>query len=261
MLENTNFSTPIVPRPATPEEMREYGILPVEKEIQPINDYQQRLQINYPQIKPEINFMDFSNFENAWKTADMISKARCVPKEFQGNPADILVAIQYGHDLGLKPMQSLQNIMIVNNRPSVYGDALLAICMSAPGFIDCIETYDEETKTATCTMKRKGRRDVTKKFSKEMAEVAGLWNKRGQTGAPSAWVTNPERMLQHRARGFAAKDMFPDMLKGISIYEEMRDVEIYNAIENSHKAISNTAESIKERLRDKLNIVNNIGEI
>jgi len=202
--------------------------------------------------KKEINVWDFSNFEIALKCAEMLCKARCIPQQFWDNPADALVVIQFGSELGLSPMVSLQNIMIVNNRPSVYGEALLAICMSAIGFIDCIETYDESTQTAWCTMKRKGRADVTRKFSKSMAETAGLWGKRGQNG-PSAWVTHPERMMLHRARGFAAKDMFPDKLKGISIAEEMEDITYFDQRRPSNNNIENTAESMKERLKNKSN--------
>ncbi len=199
--------------------------------------------------KNEISFMDFSNFENAWKCAEMISKARCIPKEFQGNPSDILVAIQFGNDLGMKPMTSLQNIMIVNNKPSIYGDAMLAVCMAFPDFIDCIETYDSEKQEASCTVKRKGREPVTRAFNKKMAEAAKLWGKVSSTGMPSPWVTNPERMLQFRARGFALRDMFPDVLKGMPTVEEMRDVESFKEQKSIEE--KSTAESMKDRLKSK----------
>jgi len=199
--------------------------------------------------KNEISFMDFSNFENAWKCAEMISKARCIPKEFQGNPSDILVAIQFGHDLGMKPMTSLQNIMIVNNKPSIYGDAMLAVCMAFPDFIDCIESYDSEIQQASCTVKRKGREPLTRIFNRKMAESARLWGKVSSTGIPSPWVTSPERMLQFRARGFALRDMFPDVLKGMPTVEEMRDVESFN--ESKVIEPKSTSDSMKERLKSK----------
>ncbi len=199
--------------------------------------------------KNEISFMDFSNFEMAWKTAEMISKARCIPKEFQGNPSDILVAIQFGHDLGMKPMTSLQNIMIVNNKPSIYGDAMLAVCMAFPDFIDCIEKYDHEKQEASCTVKRKGREPLIRIFNKKMAESAKLWGKVSSTGIPSPWVTSPERMLQFRARSFALRDMFPDVLKGMPTVEEMRDVS--SEKESNSIEIMNTVDSMKERLKNK----------
>src|ERR1700676_1181687 len=56
----------------------------------------------------------------------------------------------------------------------------------------------------------------------EDAKVAGLWGKRG------TWTLYPKRMLQHRARGFAAKDAFPDALYGL-----MSEGEAVNVAEDS----------------------------
>lgn len=222
--------------------------LPENDSLNQISEY--KMPQSLP-AKNSLNFMDFSNFEKAWKTAEMISKARCIPQQFWDNPADVLVAIQYGDDLGLKPMQSVQKIMVVNNRPALFGDAPLALCMSHHSFIDCIETYDEDTETAFCTVKRKGREPKTKKFSRGMAERAGLWGKRGEKGV-SAWVTNPERMLQFRARGFALRDMFADVLSGMQIYESIEDVIEHAPLKNTNNLIeNNTAESMKERLKTK----------
>ena len=72
---------------------------------------------------------------------------------------------------------------------------------------------------ATCTIKRDvaGEIEVTERtFSKEDAEKSNLWNR-------NVWKSYPKRMLQHRARGFAIRDAFPDAIKGIITYEELRD--------------------------------------
>jgi hypothetical protein len=215
---------------------------------------------NFDQYLPSdsINFMDFSSFEKAWKTAEMLSKAKCIPKEFWGNPADILVVVQFGYDLDIKPMTAIQNTMIINNRPAIWGDLMLAICMRTKGkeggFIDCIETFDEENQTAKCIVKRDGREPLERTFSRKKAETAKLWGKVGQTGNASSWVTNPERMLQFRARGFALRDMFPDILKGVVSIEEMKDIENLENINNQiTKNSEDTPNSIKERLKHKLN--------
>jgi hypothetical protein len=193
----------------------------------------------------EVDFMNFSNFDRAWQTAEMISKAKCVPQQFWGNPADILVVIQFGHELDLPPMFSLQNIMIVNNRPTLYGDAMLAVCIRSRFFIDCIETYDEENETAYCTVERKGRNPITRKFSRAMAQTAKLWGKVGP------WSTNPERMLQLRARAFALRDMFPDVLRGLLTFEEMTDVTMLHIKEPKNVSMESTVNAMKERLKEK----------
>ena len=70
---------------------------------------------------------------------------------------------------------------------------------------------------AVCVAKRKGRKPVTARFSVEDAKRAGLWAKQGP------WSAYPKRMMQMRARGFALRDAFPDVLKGMITVEEAQD--------------------------------------
>jgi hypothetical protein len=52
-----------------------------------------------------------------------------------------------------------------------------------------------------------------------------LWDKRGRNGAPGPWQQYPDRMLQARARSFALRDVFPDVLLGLSMSaEELGDI-------------------------------------
>lgn len=122
--------------------------------------------------------------------------------------------------MGLAPMQALQNIAVINGKPSVYGDAMMALVQASPVCED-IEEYIENEGTpnpvAVCMAKRKGRKPVVAKFSVEDAKRAGLWGK----GGP--WTAYPKRMLQMRARGFALRDAFPDVLKGMITAEEAQD--------------------------------------
>ena len=157
--------------------------------------------------------------EEAFKLAELISKSDLVPKDYQGKPGNVLIAVQMGRELGLKPMQALQNISVVNGRPSVWGDAPLALVMGSGLVEDKREDFDETTMTATLTIKRKGVPSPhVSRFSMEDAKKANLWNKAG------SWTTSPKRMLQLRARGFGLRDVFPDVLKGLSIGEEQQDI-------------------------------------
>ena len=60
-----------------------------------------------------------------------------LPVSYRGKAEDVLIAIQYGQELGLKPMQSLQGVCVINGKPTVYGDTLLAVCSSAQDFEYC----------------------------------------------------------------------------------------------------------------------------
>ena len=156
----------------------------------------------------------------AMEYANLIADSGMVPKNFQGRPADVLVAVQMGVELGLPPTQALQNIAIVNGRPSLWGDAVLAIVKASPLCQYVREYFDSETCIATCVTKRLGDdEEVTRTFSYEDAKLAGLWSKQGP------WTQYPQRMAQMRARSWAVRDAFPDLLRGIAVREEQMDIE------------------------------------
>jgi hypothetical protein len=162
-----------------------------------------------------------TNFEEAWKFAEIIAESSLAPKNYANKPGDILVAIQMGTELGLKPMQSLANIAVVNGRASVWGDAVVAICMNHPLFGGLSEVVEGEggAMVATCTVVRKGMETVVRTFTMAEAKLAGLAGKQGP------WTQYPRRMLQMRARGFAVRDAFPDALRGLVSQEEAGDME------------------------------------
>lgn len=161
-----------------------------------------------------------SNLTEAMQFSEMLSKSQMVPRQYQGKPEDVLVAIQWGRELGLAPLQALQNIACINGKPSVYGDAAMALVQASAvceGIDETIEGEGTANPTAVCVAKRRDRSPVVAKFSVEDAKRAGLWGKAGP------WQAYPKRMLQMRARGFALRDAFPDVLKGLITSEEAQD--------------------------------------
>ena len=152
--------------------------------------------------------------------SEMLASSSMVPKAYQGKPQDVLVCVQWGYEMGLAPMQALQNIAVINGKPSVYGDAAMALVQASPVCEDVEEYFEDEgtpNPVAVCVAKRKGRKPVTVRFSVEDAKRAGLWGKQGP------WSAYPKRMMQMRARGFALRDAFPDVLKGMITAEEAQD--------------------------------------
>lgn len=152
--------------------------------------------------------------------SEMLAASSMVPKAYQGKPQDILVCVQWGYEVGLAPMQALQNIAVINGKPSVYGDAALALVQASPVCESVEETIEDEgtaNPVAVCIAKRLNRPPVISRFSVEDAKRAGLWGKQGP------WQAYPKRMLQMRARGFALRDAFPDVLRGLITAEEAQD--------------------------------------
>ena len=161
-----------------------------------------------------------TNLTEAVEFSKFIATSGHIPKQFQGKPNDILVAIQWGYEIGLAPMQALQNIAVINGRPSLWGDSLIAVCKHHPEWRGIEETYIEEEDKAVCIVKRNvhGETEVTRaEFSYKDAQKARLANK------PGPWQDYPRRMMQLRARGFALRDAFPDAIKGLITTEEAQD--------------------------------------
>lgn len=168
--------------------------------------------------------VQLNSLENLFRFAQCVVSSGYVPKDTKAQ--GVVIAIQMGLEVGLKPMQAIQNIAVINGRPSIWGDAAKAL-VEASGL--CVEfkeyfegePYKDDFK-AVCVLKRKGRADaIVSEFSVADAKRAGLWaDKPNQT----PWYKYPKRMLQMRARGFGLRDAFPDVLKGLSIAEESQDI-------------------------------------
>ena len=161
-----------------------------------------------------------ATFDDAFRFAKMVAGSDFAPKDFKGKPESCLLAIQHGSEVGLSPMQSLQSIACINGRPSVWGDAALALVIGSPVCEYVMETVDGEGEAmvATCEAKRRGYEKATfVRFTVADAKKAGLWGKAGP------WTQYSRRMLQMRARGFALRDAFPDVLRGLVTAEEAQD--------------------------------------
>ncbi len=153
------------------------------------------------------------------KLAEVLSKSGdLVPKQFQGQPAMITAAIMRGMEVGLAPMQALSSIAVINGRPTMWGDALVAIVQKAGHHVDV--TYEGEgdhlRAVATLTRGDTGRQ-IVRTFSMADAKRAGLLGKQGP------WMQYTTRMLGHRARTWAIRDGAADALMGMDVTEEVQN--------------------------------------
>lgn len=157
-------------------------------------------------------------FEQALTFAEHLANSDMVPKAYRGRPGDCLIAVQWGAEIGLKPLQALQSIAAINGKPSLYGDAGKALLLSHGCLIeeDDIEVIKANGKAA-CTITRPGRPPVRRTFSLEDAKTAGLLGKEGP------WRAYQSRQLAWRAFWFAARDAAADLLRGMGGFEEAID--------------------------------------
>lgn len=157
-----------------------------------------------------------NSIESAWRLSEVIAASGMAPKTYGTDPNKIMVGMLAGMEIGLTPFAALQSIAVINGNPSLWGDGALALVLAS----NLVEDMDEsdDGNTATCIIKRVGRATpIVRTFDMDEARKAGLAGKAGP------WTQYPARMRQMRARAFALRDGFPDVLKGLRVAEEARD--------------------------------------
>lgn len=162
-----------------------------------------------------------ASLAEAIKFAELIAKSDLAPTGYKGKPENVLIAVQMGLEIGLSPMAAIQGIAVIGGRPSLYGDALLAVVRASGKLAAMAESISGEgaAMAASCCVTRAGEQPITRTFTVADAKTAGLWGKSGP------WSTSPARMLQMRARAFALRDGFADVLRGMASAEESEDIQ------------------------------------
>ncbi len=195
------------------------------------------------------------DLDQLWRMATWIAKSGMAPKGMQ-SPEAVAVAIQMGLEVGISPMQSVQNIAVIGGRPSIWGDAALAL-VRASGELEDFEEWKTgeeytDTWTAHCKVRRRGdTAAVIETFSWADAKKAKLT----PADELSPWSKYPKRMLQMRARSWPLRDKFTDLLKGLQIREEAADVvHMTETAKGSYQVQEKTEqciEDLKERIEEE----------
>lgn len=166
--------------------------------------------------------VQIASIGNAFALSELVLKAGFAPK---GSTAESLtLAMLEGASIGLNPLQAVQGISVVNGRPALWGDALVAVVKGSPVFggerIEAIaDERNPDRSGVRVTVWRKGDEENAhaEQFTIGDAKRAGLW------GKPGPWTQYPRTMLRHRAVALAYRQTFADVLKGVRYAEEERD--------------------------------------
>lgn len=151
--------------------------------------------------------------------ASFIIDNRLAPPSYE-TPQQVFVGIAAGMAHGFNPLQALQAVAVIRQRPCIWGDALPALVNRSGKCQYVKESFmgEGDDLSAVCEVKRHDQDEPTlRTFSVADAKAAGLWGKAGP------WKSYPKRMLQMRARAWAFRDGFADVLAGFGVAEEVND--------------------------------------
>ena len=195
--------------------------------------------------KPNKLVADFStgiygssdNFNLAYQMAKGLSQSTIVPQQFQNNPSNCLIALEQAQRLNMSPMQVMQNLYVIQGRPSWSSSFLIAMINSSHIF-DIELQYEEEEKDGkpySCLVwtEKDGRRINGMHVTMDMAEKEGWTKKNG-----SKWNTLPALMLRYRAVSFFARLQCPEISLGMYTQEEMYDNYFDSGKKNSKASLN-----------------------
>jgi len=168
-------------------------------------------------------FSSYQAFELAGRMANAFAKSTIVPKEYQGNPANCLIALEMANRLGSAPMMVMQNLHVINGRPGWSSQFIIAMINNSgryntelqyeiKGTGDDMECYAYATDLS-------GRKVTGPTITMKMAKSEGWLDRNG-----SKWKTMPEVMIRYRAASFFGKLNTPDLIMGIYSTDEVVEI-------------------------------------
>ena len=186
-----------------------------------------------------------------------------VPKDYQGNEANALVAIDIANRLQTSPLMVMQNLHVIQGRPSWSAQFLIA-SVNGSGKYNMELQYDEKADKAgkpyscQCWTMKDGRRVTGPVIDMEMAKAEG-WT----TKSMSKWKTMPQIMLRYRAASFFARMNCPELTLGFYTKEEVIDgefkeypmEEMRQSVEKEIKDNANTEDFVEASMQE-----NNVAE-
>jgi hypothetical protein len=153
------------------------------------------------------------------------SKSTIIPKEYQNNVSNCIVALEMASRIGASPMQVMQNLFVVQGRPGWSSTFLIASVNHCGRFTSL--RYEERGETGGDTYavrawaeeKRTGERLNGTWITWEMVKAEGWLNKTG-----SKWKTMPDQMFKYRAASFWQRTYAPEISMGLHTVEEVEDI-------------------------------------
>ncbi len=181
-------------------------------------------QEEYPAVTASVA-LEPTSLKEVWRFGEIVCASGLAPKSVR-SPEAATIIVMTGRELGLTAMQSLRSIHVVDGKPLLSADLMLALVKRHKDceFFTCTETTG---KVATFVAKRRGEPEQRLSFTIEQASAAGLTGK-------DNWRKYPDAMLRARAIAALARMAFPDAFVGV--YEE-DEIQAPRRVESDVRAV------------------------
>ena len=195
-----------------PQEILEDEIIDEETNL-PVTQESEKLM-----VKREV-----LEWDKMMEMAEFLSKSTVIPISYQNRPENILICVDLASRMGLSPLAVMQNLYIIQGKPSFSGQAIASLIRSSGQFSNIeVNFIGEEGKDSWgcyISAERNGKQIKGAKVTIGMAKAEGWTKKNG-----SKWLTMPEMMLTYRAYTFFGRQFAPELMMGLHAVEELEDI-------------------------------------
>ena len=157
-----------------------------------------------------------SSIDDMQKLGDVLLKSGWLPEHYKTS-AQIIAGIIKCRELDLPIHGGLSKMYVVNGRVSMEGELILAMIYRSKELKSI--SIEGDSHQCTVVMERNNGVKHTLRYTIEMAKMAKLHEKKN-----SQWVMRPDVMLRWRAIAYCGRLVFPDLILGIMLPDEMEEV-------------------------------------
>lgn len=147
-------------------------------------------------------------FAEQMQYAKTVCQGSLVPSAYRGQPANVLIAMDFGRSMGLSPAESLYRITVINGRPSASAELIAANVRRAGHRLRVKK--DDRARKATCEIVRRDDPDFTFTATWDMAKA-----QQANLSGKENWRKYPMAMLTARSITECARDACPEALYGV----------------------------------------------
>src|SRR6056297_3182770 len=152
-------------------------------------------------------------FDELMSRSEFLANSTLVPQQYQKRPENVLIALDLSSRMGLSPLIVMQNLYVIQGKPSWSGQACAMMVRNSKQFKDVQLHYTGKEKTAnwgayvTAVKRSNGAQVKCAKVTLGIAKAEGWYDKNG-----SKWKTTPELMLAYRAYAWFTMVHAPELL-------------------------------------------------
>jgi hypothetical protein len=172
-----------------------------------------------------VGLTDSQGFELAQRAAKLLASSTLVPKEYQGNLPNCVIALNMSSRVGADPLMVMQNLVIVHGKPTWSAQFLIATVNTCGRFSALRYEFfgapgtDEWGCRAWAVEKATGEKLIGTDVTLAIAKAEGWYGKNG-----SKWKSIPQQMLMYRAASWWTRAYAPELSMGLSTADEMADI-------------------------------------